>query len=120
LQVVEGYLNTADKYEAHYRLIVGESAPSYTSTTEAIAASQKAFSRLNQGGSILLPAAASFQGKQKTALQEWALVHGFVSLNHLGVSNVLALKGWNGLALLAMATHTDGIILRASGAGRET
>ena len=86
LLVVESYLNIGDKYEAHYRLIVGESAPSYAPSTETITASQKAFSRLSQGVFILLPEAALFQGKQKSALAVWALVHGFVSLNHLGVS----------------------------------
>ena len=112
LQAVTGYLHIADKYEAHYRLIFGESDPSYSPSVQAIEASQKAFAHLIEGVSILLPANASFKEKQKTALEIWALVHGFVSLKHHAVSNVLELDDWNELTLQAMATHLDGIILK--------
>jgi AcrR family transcriptional regulator len=112
LEAVKGYLHIADKNEAHYRLIFGESDPSYAPSPEAIEASQKAFARLIDGVSIVLPANAPFQEKQKTALEIWALVHGFVSLKHHAVANVLELQDWNELTLQAMATHVDAIILK--------
>ncbi|MFT6897758.1 MAG: AcrR family transcriptional regulator [Paraglaciecola sp.] len=114
LEGVKGYLHIADKYEAHYRLIFGESDASYTPSPEAQEASQKAFARLIEGVSILLPVSASFQEKQKTALEIWALVHGFVSLKHHAVSSVLELEDWNELTLHAMGTHVDGILLKNS------
>ena len=120
LQAVKGYLRIADKYEAHYRLIFGESDPNYAPSPEAIDASQKAFARLIEGVSILLPVSASFKEKQKTALEIWALVHGFVSLKHHAVSNVLELDDWNALTLQAMSTHVDGIILRNSIEGNKS
>jgi AcrR family transcriptional regulator len=114
LEAVKGYLYIADKYEAHYRLIFGESDPSYVPSPEAIDASKKAFARLIEGVSILLPVDAPFKEKQKTALEVWALVHGFVSLKHHAVANVLDLDDWNALTLQAMGTHVDGIILKNS------
>jgi AcrR family transcriptional regulator len=120
LQAVKGYLRIADKNEAHYRLIFGESEPNYAPSPEAIDASQKAFARLIEGVSILLPVSASFKEKQKTALEIWALVHGFVSLKHHAVSNVLELDDWNALTLQAMSTHVDGIILRNSIGGNKS
>jgi AcrR family transcriptional regulator len=110
LDGVKGYLKVADEHEAHYRLIFGESDSSYSPSEEAKEYAEKAFERLVQVSSILLPDNASRTTKRTTALQIWALVHGFVSLKHHAGSTMINLNDWNGLTLQAISTHIDAII----------
>jgi AcrR family transcriptional regulator len=107
---VEGYLNVADKYEAHYRLIFGESSTGYTPSDKARAASEKAFGRLVNVVSVLLPEQASREEKQKTAIEIWAFVHGFVSLKHHAISESIKSDDWNVMTLQALAAHVDALI----------
>ncbi|MFT4939441.1 MAG: AcrR family transcriptional regulator [Paraglaciecola sp.] len=110
LQGVKGYLNIAESYEAHYRLIFGESSIAYTPSDNAREASEKAFGRLKKAVSVLLPADATNEDKQKTAIEIWAFVHGFVSLKHHAISDSIKSDEWNHLTLQALTTHIDAII----------
>jgi AcrR family transcriptional regulator len=110
LNGVKGYLKVAVEHEAHYRLIFGESDSSYTPSDEAKAFAEKAFERLVEVSSVLLSENASRSKKQATALEIWALVHGFVSLKHHAASTMIKPEEWNILALQAISTHIDGII----------
>ena len=112
LEGVKGYLKVATEYEAHYRLIFGESDSSYTPSEEAKAAAEAAFERLVLVASVLLPKDASRGKKQKTAFAIWALVHGFVSLKHHAASTMINMDDWNNIALGAVSTHINAIVLK--------
>ena len=55
LNGVKGYLAIADQYEAHYRLIFGESDGGYSPSEEARTMSEKAFNKLVEISSLILP-----------------------------------------------------------------
>ena len=110
LNGVKGYLAVADQYEAHYRLIFGESDKGYSPSEEARAMSEKAFKKLVEVSSLLLPQDTEVSKKQRIALEIWAFVHGYVSLKHHAISTLIKPAEWNSLALSALATHIDAII----------
>jgi AcrR family transcriptional regulator len=110
LQCVKGYLRVADQYEAHYRLIFGESDKGYSPSDEARAVSEKAFVQLVDVSSLILPKDTDVSKKQRIALEIWAIVHGYVSLKHHAISTLIKPAEWNSLALSALATHIDAII----------
>ena len=110
MQGVQGYLDIAEKYEAHYRLIFGESDPSYTPSDIAQKASEQAFNRLIELASLLLPEHTSQGRKQRIALEVWAFLHGYVSLKHHVIASTVTPEQWNYLALRAVETHIDTII----------
>tara|TARA_R110002153_G_scaffold21654_5_gene72041 strand:+ start:13931 stop:14512 length:582 start_codon:yes stop_codon:yes gene_type:complete len=112
LQGVKGYLEVADKYEAHYRLIFGESDAGYSPSEEARAVSEKAFKMLIDVSSLILPVDTSLAKKQHIALEIWAFVHGYVSLKHHAISTLISPEEWNTLALNALSTHIDAIIAK--------
>jgi AcrR family transcriptional regulator len=112
LNGVKGYLAVADKYEAHYRLIFGESDKGYSPSDEARAVSEKAFARLVDISSLILPKDTDVSKKQRIALEIWAFVHGYVSLKHHAISTLIKPAEWNSLALGALATHIDAIIAK--------
>ena len=105
LQAARGYLRVGREYEAHYRLIFGESDRGYKPSEEAIAASQRAFGKLVSLASGFLPAASGLRERQQLALDVWAIVHGYVSISH----HAIAGQGWDldDMALQAVATHLD-------------
>jgi AcrR family transcriptional regulator len=109
---VRGYLEVAEKYEAHYRLIFGESDAGYSPSEEARAIAEKAFKRLISVSSLILPEDTPLDKKQRTALEIWAFVHGYVSLKHHAISTVISPEEWNTLALNALSTHIDAIIAK--------
>lgn len=110
LQGVKGYLEVADKYEAHYRLIFGESDPGYFPSEEARDIAEKAFKLLIEVSSLILPKDTPIAKKQRIALEIWAFVHGYVSLKHHAISTLISPDEWNTLALNALSTHIDAII----------
>jgi AcrR family transcriptional regulator len=112
LQGVRGYLDVADKYEAHYRLIFGESDAGYSPSGEARAMAGKAFKMLVDVSSLILPATTTLAKKQRIALEIWAFVHGYVSLKHHAISTLISPEEWNTLALNALSTHIDAIIAK--------
>jgi AcrR family transcriptional regulator len=112
LQGVRGYLKVADQYEAHYRLIFGESDAGYSPSEEARAMSAQAFKKLVDISSLILPKDTPVTKKQRIALEIWAFVHGYVSLKHHAISTLISPNEWNSLALSALATHIDAIIAK--------
>jgi len=112
LNGVKGYLAIADQYEAHYRLIFGESDGGYSPSEEARTMSEKAFNKLVEISSLILPKETTVSKKQRTALEIWAFVHGYVSLKHHAISTLIKPVEWNSLALSALETHIDAIIAK--------
>lgn len=109
---VEGarlYLEVAKTHEAIYRLIFGEVDFDYEPGEEARAAALEAFGHLVNIGAKLLPASASLVEKQSIALRIWALVHGYVSLQHHAVRDVVMIDDWDGQALAAVVIMIDSI-----------
>jgi len=112
LQGVKGYLEVADQYEAHYRLIFGEGDAGYLPSKEAQAMAEKAFKKLVDISSLILPEDTKKAEKQRVALEIWAFVHGYVSLKQHAISTLISPAEWNSLALSALATHIDAIITK--------
>jgi AcrR family transcriptional regulator len=112
LNGVKGYLALADQYEAHYRLIFGESDAGYSPSEEARGMSEKAFKKLVDVSSLILPRDTDISKKQRIALEIWAFVHGYVSLKHHAISTLIKPDEWNSLAMSALATHIDAIIAK--------
>jgi AcrR family transcriptional regulator len=103
------YLEVAKTHEAIYRLIFGEVDFDYEPGAEARAAALEAFGCLVDIGARLLPASASLAEKQAIALRIWALVHGYVSLQHHAVRDVVVIDDWNRQALAAVVIMIDSI-----------
>jgi AcrR family transcriptional regulator len=101
------YLEVAKSHEAIYRLIFGEVDFDYEPGEEARAAALEAFGYLVDIGARLLPASASLAEKQSIALRIWALVHGYVSLQHHAVRDVVVIDDWNRQALAAVVIMID-------------
>ena len=112
LEGVKGYLDIARDYEAHYRLIFGESHSDYTPSDEAQKASYRAFNKLLDMSSLLLPSHADDNAKQRIALEVWAQLHGYVSLKHHLTSSLMMGDQWAQFALSAIDTHIDAIIAK--------
>ena len=89
LQGVKGYLEVADKYEAHYRLIFGESDAGYSPSEEARVMAEKAFKKLVDISSLILTEDTKVAEKQRIALEIWAFEHGYVSLKHHSISTLI-------------------------------
>jgi AcrR family transcriptional regulator len=109
---IKGYLAVAGQYEAHYRLIFGEGDAGYSPSKEALAMAEKAFKKLVDISSLILPEDTKVAEKQRIALEIWAFVHGYVSLKHHAISTLISPVEWNSLALSALATHIDAIITK--------
>jgi AcrR family transcriptional regulator len=103
------YLEVAKSHEAIYRLIFGEVDFAYEPGEEARAAALEACGYLVNIGARLLPATASLAEKQAIALRIWALVHGYVSLQHHAVRDVVVIDDWNRQALAAVVIMIDSI-----------
>lgn len=109
LAAAQGYLHVGREYAAHYRLIFGESDPSYEPSEEAVEASKKAFAKLVKLAGGYLPSSASPAEQQQIALDIWAIVHGYVSLSHHAIAD----QGWD---MTAMAIRAVDAYLNASSA----
>jgi AcrR family transcriptional regulator len=112
LQGVKGYLKVADEYEAHYRLIFGESDSGYSPSEEARAMAEKAFAKLVDISCLILPKDTVSAEKQRFALEIWAFVHGYVSLKHHAIATLINPTEWSDLALGAVSTHIDAVIAK--------
>jgi AcrR family transcriptional regulator len=107
LQACANYLQVAERYGAHYRLIFGESDDTYTPSPEARAVAQSAFQSLLDIAALFLPEDASLRQKQRRALETWAIVHGYVGLqNHL-IAREIEISNWQTLALESVAKVLD-------------
>ena len=109
LEACLGYLNVGEKYEAHYRLIFGESDAGYQPSIEAIAARDSAFSKLVRVAGSYLPDGATIEERRQIALDIWAIVHGYVSISHHMVFTDDIKLDWESMALRVVAVQLDAI-----------
>lgn len=109
LRAATGYMRNAEAYQGHYRLIFGESDAGYQPSEEAKKAGERAFIHLTKIIAALLPEGASFEQRQKAALQIWALVHGYVELQNHAIGDVIEPSSWEVHALDAVSMHIDAL-----------
>ena len=111
LEACLGYLNVGEKYEAHYRLIFGESDAGYQPSEEAVAARDSAFSKLVRVAGSYLPDGATIEERRQIALDIWAIVHGYVSISHHMVFTDDINLDWKSMALRVVEVQLDAIDL---------
>ena len=109
LEACLGYLNVGEKYEAHYRLIFGESDAGYQPSIEAIEARDSAFSKLVRVAGSYLSEEASVTERRQIALDIWAIVHGYVSISHHVVFADELELDWKTMALRVVEVQLDAI-----------
>ena len=97
----------AEQHRAHYKLIFGEGDSNYIPSSDAKQAGRDAFFELVALTSTALPEHATLDERQQFAVGIWALVHGFISLQHHAVSNIIVTKNWQEMALQAMAVYVE-------------
>jgi len=107
IAATKGYVNMARTYQGHYRLIFGEMHESYQPSETARKASEHAFLHLINLMALLLPEGASFKQKQQAALEVWALVHGYISLQQHAIADVIETERWDTLIIDAVSLHID-------------
>ena len=105
LASVKGYLEVAEQYGAHYRLIFGELDQQYQPSEAARMVAAKAFQQLIDLAASLMPADATLLQKQKRAFEIWAIVHGYVGLQNHAVSQLVQVADWKGMVLNAIERH---------------
>jgi len=109
LQASRNYLDVAEKYEAHNRLIFGESDGSYVPSKPAQEIGAKAFFSLVKVVATLLPEETTLEKKQDAALQIWSLMHGFISLKQHAISNIVDMSDWKTRVIKALEILIDAI-----------
>lgn len=112
MMAAERYLDVAEKYGAHYRLIFGEADEKYQPSEAARQAGERAFLQLTELAALLLPDDVSLLDKQKQALEIWAIVHGYVGLKNHAVSQLLDAADWRALILKTVERHLDSVLTR--------
>ena len=106
------YLRFAENYPGHYQLVFGVKDKDYTPSEEAKGIARQSFARLTKLAAVILPEGASRLQRRETAMQVWALLHGFVSLNFHEVSEDLEWHDWKTDALNAVELHVKAIMAR--------
>lgn len=109
LKTVSAYIDVATNFAAHYRLIFGEGDASYTPSKSAQEVGAKAFHRLTDLVSHVVPEKATGRQKQAAALQLWALVHGYVSLRNHPVADLIEIRNWKPVVMAAVTAHLDAV-----------
>jgi AcrR family transcriptional regulator len=107
MAVTNRYLDVADDYQAHYKLMFESSTAGYQPSQAARAASVKAFGKLkDQVARMPVLSAHPF----KVAMELWALVHGFVALRDMSppMNNV----EWRGLVTDAVSAHLSARLVK--------
>lgn len=112
LEGARSYLEVATTHEAKYRLIFGEVDIDYQPGEQARKAGMVAFSVLVQLCSKLLPVDANLADKQAVALRIWAVVHGYVSLQHHAVRDLVVISDWNDQVLAAVVVVIDSLLVQ--------
>ncbi|MEM1143406.1 MAG: WHG domain-containing protein [Pseudomonadota bacterium] len=95
----ERYLAIAHDHEGHYRLIFGETGSDYEPSEGATRAAALAFDALVTQVSGLLSNQASPGVRQRAALRLWATLHGYVSLRHHVIGQIMDYQQWKNMAL---------------------
>lgn len=109
IQATQNYFVFAEKYDAHYRLMFGSNNGGYEPSDEARHVGAKAFARLTKLVASVLPENASLPEKQNVAMQIWAMTHGYVSLNHHPISELMDMSNWQEKAVDAVLLHFEAI-----------
>ncbi|MEM7360189.1 MAG: TetR/AcrR family transcriptional regulator [Pseudomonadota bacterium] len=109
LASTRAYLEVADKYRAHYRLIFGEVDEGYQPSAAAQEVAERAFGKLIRGVGGVLPESATLSEKQALALEVWAIVHGYVGLKNHAVAHAVQNVDWNEAALAAVNTRLNAL-----------
>lgn len=99
LRGCESYLELARKNEARYRLTFGETDISYEPSTEARQVARKAFESLVKLTARQFPKDTPYMVHQRAALETWALIHGFVSLRHHVMRELMDYEDWKTMVL---------------------
>lgn len=99
LATSNAYLDVAQKYSAHYRLIFGEVDATYTPSPAATAVAASAFKALLDLSAQFLPANSSDKKIQSRAIETWAILHGYVGIQNHSVAGQIEIDDWRGLAL---------------------
>lgn len=106
------YLNFAENYPGHYQLIFGVKDKGYTPSEEAKEVARQSFLRLISLAEVILPESANGFQRRETAMQVWALLHGFVSLNLHEVTEDLDWQDWKADAINAVELQVKAIMAR--------
>lgn len=103
MQGCANYLRIAEENEGHYRLIFGETGGAYTPSIEAKRTSITAFDALVAQTGRLMPPGTTRSQKERAALRVWAILHGYVSLRHHIIGNVLDDRQWKNMVMESIA-----------------
>ncbi|MGQ0798976.1 MAG: TetR/AcrR family transcriptional regulator [Pseudomarimonas sp.] len=109
LKACRNYLDSAEQYEAHYRLIFDNAERGYEPSEAAKAVGAAAFKVLNDLVAHLLPASASKAKRHDAAMQVWSVVHGFVGLKHHAVAQLVDMRHWRARAMQVLEIVVDAI-----------
>ncbi|MDI9243954.1 TetR/AcrR family transcriptional regulator [Marinobacter sp. CHS3-4] len=110
LTAARNYLNNAEQLEAHYSLIFGKLDGNYEPSADAKQAGIEAFEQLTELVGGLLPATASKSQKQDAAIRVWSLIHGFVSLRHHAVAQLVDMSDWKERTMKTAEMLVDDLI----------
>lgn len=105
LKATERYCDMAENHRAHYKLIFGEGESSYTPSQEAKEVARDTFEILIQKTALALPETATRFEQREFALGLWALIHGFVTLQHHAVNDLMGSPDWRAMILRAVEVH---------------
>jgi AcrR family transcriptional regulator len=109
LQACQNYLDSAEEFQAHYRLIFGQQEDSYSPSEEARAVGVAAFKRLTKLVARLLPDDAPLSEQIDAAIQVWSVIHGFVSLRQHLIAQMVSMANWKIRTMLTLEDVIDGI-----------
>lgn len=99
MAAAKAYLDFAEQHAAHYRLFFGESDPDYAPSAEAQDIAREAYKKLLKHAAKLHPDGTPKAKVQETALEFWALLHGFVGLTRHAVATNAGIDDWRGFIL---------------------
>ena len=94
LSAVDRYLDNAERFEGHYRLIFGESDDGFVPSEASREVAATAFHELTELIGSVLPQPSTPAQRRDAALEAWALLHGFVSLKQHTSAEIFADRGW--------------------------
>ena len=118
LQACRNYLDCAEKFEAHYRLIFGQPDDDYSPSPAARDVAAAAFNDLTNLVAALLPLTASSAQRQDAAIQLWSVIHGFVCLKQHTIAKTVNMRHWKARALTTLEVVVDAIQLGGNPARR--
>ncbi len=95
----EAYLDVAENFSAHYRLIFGAADDTYSPSPEAQKVAASAFKGLLLLTAETMPEKASQNDIRARAIEVWAALHGYVGLRQHQVSSEADIENWRELAL---------------------